>query len=120
MRSQAHRWSTTDCADAADQIRLIRAICAIRGYIALFHRLDSQYCSVRRVSSGGEFRRNVDQSVRPLLNVADADVELRQQRLAPLRLRRLIERDTLKLLRGKRADEEIVFPRRKPIPRIED
>src|SRR5262249_32928194 len=48
------------------------------------------------------------------------DVELCQQRFAPLRLRRLIEGDTLELFAVERTDEKIPFPRRKSIPGVKD
>jgi hypothetical protein len=62
------------------------------------------------------FRRDVFISVRALAHIADARVELSEQRFAPLSLRRgLIEGDALKLLAIQRVYEEVPFPVRETV-----
>jgi hypothetical protein len=79
------------------------------------HGLDPKDRAVRRVASRPEFGGNVDEAVRPLLHIADAHVELTEQRLAPLRLRGLAEGDALERLPVQRSDEHVVLPVREPV-----
>src|SRR5689334_22570516 len=81
---------------------------------------DTEYCSIRIGSARSFFGSDVDISILALLDIADANRELRQQRLAPLGLRRLIERDALKLLTVQRSHEEVVLPGREFVAGVEN
>src|SRR5689334_14806610 len=81
---------------------------------------DTKDCAIRIRSAGSLFRSNVNVAVRPLLHVTHTNRELRQQRLAALGLRRLIERDTLKLLPVKRSHEQVVLPSGELVARVEN
>src|SRR5262245_38040809 len=77
--------------------------------------LDSTWTRLRRRSVRSLFRCDVQISIRPLVHVANSDVELGQQRFAPLRLQRLVERDALKLLSTQCPHEQVSLPCRDPI-----
>src|SRR5215831_12559475 len=55
--------------------------------IPSIRRFDSQHHAVREVAANGAFSRDVDITVRALLDVTNSDVERHEQWLAPLGLR---------------------------------
>src|SRR5262249_7338475 len=86
----------------------------------LLHGFDPQDSSVRSLAAGRQLGGDIQETIGSLLHIPDADIELRQQRFASLRLRRLIEGDSLKLLCSERTNEEVVLPRRELVSGIED
>src|SRR5262245_56594514 len=76
----------------------------------LTRRFDSEHRPVGVAPPGTFLGGDVDIPVRPLLNIADANRKLPQQRLAPLGLRRLVEGNALELLSIECSHEEIVLP----------
>src|SRR4249920_1539272 len=97
----ACRWratSSTTCSASRTAIAACRSA-------ALLRRLQPNDRAVGLAAAVANLGREIEVAVRALLDVAEAHVHLRQQRLAPLRLARLIEREPLDLLTAQRADE---------------
>src|SRR5215831_10311450 len=70
----------------------------------------SQHCSIRIGSPGSFLRGDVNIAVRTLLDIANPDTKLREQRLTPFGLRRLIESDALELLSVQRSHKQVSLP----------
>src|SRR4051794_21627868 len=81
------------------------AIAPGRSAALLLRRLEPNDRAVGFAAAVAHFGREIEVAVRALLDVAEAHVHFRQQRLAPLGLARLIEREALDLLTAQRADE---------------